>query len=398
MEIFLKLPLNIWTEILDFCDNIDITNLLRTSKFFWNIEIRNYKLFISEKESSLEDINTDSIRFLKTTSLTFLSVKFSSLKKITKLPPNIRELNTIQDLNLDNLDLNNKFPIGVWEIYSIEKLTLRNFNSIRTWPRNVTKLNLKNFEGDFSKLIFPNSLKELTLNISDNLINQLILPDNLEKLILKVNLDNNLGSLPKLPNKLKSLSFSNFNLPEQLPNSLEELILNNKFLIRNLKSFNQIKKFKIITLPSIIILNFTDEIIDHFKKLFSKSIIEEIEIDDRLINCLTYLNNLKKLTLKILQFIFVKSYFIDIIPKLMLKYLKIDFTADRYEFTEDTKFNVFIENEYLEELELTGKNFNCKLKLPNLKKLSLTNFKGDCLISKTMKEIYNNNHRKIYIV
>jgi hypothetical protein len=115
------------------------------------------------------------------------------------------------------------------------------FNQPIELPCSLIHLTHHNYA---SKNIYklPKSLKILELSDDDkDLINNL--PDELEELVLgfKFNL-----KLSNLPNKLKKLTIHNgSNLLDELPNSLEELVINGMCELNNLP--NSIKKIKILS-------------------------------------------------------------------------------------------------------------------------------------------------------
>lgn len=394
---FSDIALNIWTEIFDLLENIDITNLLRVAKFFRTIPIKNYQLTIFNG-FFYDDIDYNSIRFLRATSLKILMIKeYASLEKIIKLPPNIKELITLQNVNnIDNESLNplaNVFPNNIWTNTSIEKLELRNFWIIIDWPKNLTVLTMINYEGIYKKLKFPDTLKELTIEIDYKELKNLTLSENLEKLDLRVKISNynvNLNKCPLLPEKLKSLTISNCTLLDKLPDSLKEL---NLIGIFNIKSFNQVEK---LSLKSTI---FTYPDFNNVDLPFNNSLIKELEIDINInFNFNSILKNFKlnKLILNIINSHFLSPLFVYYISKFELKSLKLNLINKEKDF-----FTCNLALITLEELYLSGNKYILNKanmsNLPNLNKLVLeTDFVGEIYIPETVK-IFINNHRKIYI-
>lgn len=388
----LTISSNIWTEILDFCSNQDITNLLKASKLFWNIDIRNYALYVLY----FSDIDQNSICYQK---ITYLYIKIFDFKNVESLiiPPNLKEIyfNSSEQDN-DNF-YNDIYDNYLSKIKTLTSLSILNINNIKNIPEKLTYLELNNCYCYFSSL--PKTLKTLDLfYVIENiylkfLSNHITLPENLnlEELIIDCySLPQIFLILDNLPSNLKFLNCGNSRLPKQLPEKLEKLIL--KYLI-DLSDLDEssLKNIKKLVIKSEFNEIKNKEILSNFNQL------EELDIDAEWTKIIPISKTLKRLTISF------EKYFLDF----NINY----FDLDNLEYLSlNNKVNatiilINISSKNLTELTLNG-CFDLEEKdvnLPNLKIIRLEEkFEGDIefsdsviIINNKSKEVEEENNEEL---
>lgn len=376
--VFLTLPDDLWTEIIDFCNNITIDKLFRTCRFFREVKIKNYNIIVRK----FSDINQNSINYQRVTSLEvhfdedLIFEKFHNI-----IPPNLRKIK----FNTNNYE--NIYQYYFSRIKTLTSLSLNNSN-ITKYPENLLELELNYCTGNFNN--FPKNLKTLKLSINfdtmiyNNNCSKIIFPNKLEKLKLEcVSSFQGYYYLSDLPSTLKSLECIDFCiLPNQLPERLEELILYNNIDLSKLdeNSFRNIKKL-------VIMINYAT-IISFEKLLYSMDKLEELEISSNLLKELSLPKTLRKLHLNINN---IDDFYLEKFDLNNLTYLFIE-NLDRKSQLE----NIYSEN--LIELVLNGKIIIQNINTPKLKILTLKEeFKGKIIIPKTVTIFrdYSERRKKI---
>lgn len=362
---------DIWIEIIDLLDNKSKIFLLRTSKFFWNIEFRKYYINIDKFHKA----DFTSIRYLKATSLSFESLD-NSLTKIPFLPLNLREF-WLSNKNFSNqISFDNIYQYLITPMKNLTFLYLDQIDYIKEFPENITDLDLNCCRGNFSNL--PKNLKTFIYSFSENQLidyNHLILPDGLENLNIYFG-GNSIRQpkLPKLPSNLKYLVYDNL-VADSLPDNLEKLDITNKNLLFSDKiSFKNIKKLSFNIQGTIHNINYFEDKLSTFEKL------EELEINLVFINGLKLPDTLRKLKLIITNS--EDKLELDLSSLTYLSIKNIENLSNTI-FIEDAYKNIYfiekIKALNLIELNLSGRfNFDTdNLIVPNLKILTLSdNFKG----------------------
>lgn len=293
---FKLIPLVIWSEIIDLLTNKDITNLLRTSKFFRSINIKNYSLKITDYSK----INLVSNRYQQATKLEIIDINSNFNYDCKKL----KELKVFNH-NIKKYSIYYIYFFCLSSFDNLTSLSLTNVRGVNHYPKNLTYLKLDYCTGNFNN--FPKSLKTLDFTCGYNqdedenknmiMFKFMRLPFNLEKLIINYTYISNYIDLPELNNNLKSLECSGFTLPNELPEKLEELVLNKSVLINRSKSdiFKNIKKLKI---DNIFDYNF---IISFEIKFSYLKKLEELDIGYNFIKNLKLPKSLRKLRIIINQ-------------------------------------------------------------------------------------------------
>lgn len=333
MDLISTIASELWTEILFYLNDQDLTSVLNTSNFFRKITLKKYKLRIKAEP----DYN--SIRYKKA-----------------------------KELEVGNLNYNSSI------IYDFE---------IKFYPDNLYKLRLLEYRGKIINL--PITLKEFEYVIGkkDNLssIEDLELSENLEVLILSNFSGSTIIQSPPLPNKLKSLKYTNFTLPEKFPDSLENFYLSGKIISFPLKSFNNVKRL----LFHITQFSRIDNIIEKFQNLLLNSKIIELDTNYDFIKNF----NLPE-TIKILRINIKKTYIGRDLPyREEIKFFYIKDLTIKSIFLKSIESNIIAEN--LEILRLSCGEYKLEknnLYLPKLKKLILdVNFYGSIKLNEKVEII-----------
>lgn len=359
----------IWLEIFNYLENIDITNLLRTYSFFRTIKLKKYNLYI--KEFSKIDFN--SIRYQKATYLLILNIGYY-LKKIPPIPSNLTKVFLLNNKNNDTKYYQNFYKYFLSKIKTLISLSINYISDIKKYPKNLTKLNLNYCSGNMKN--FPKNLKELKYHqmifeYDDNIK----LPDKLEILDIFCNTTIPISTLvPKLPSNLKSLDFTNLQLPNKLPDTLEEIKLYGMIFYKDLDN-NIFKNIRRLTIKSDFEFKVDQEEVIKFQILFDNiNKLEELSTNSFWLSKLKIPNSLRKLKLDL------NDHHLD--SKINLNNITHLYIENRIDPFIDKISSINLIDLTLEGYFMLKKN---KFNTPNLSILRLKDFKGNVTKIKSVK-------------
>lgn len=374
-----KLSSDIWSEILSFLENKDIKALLKTSKFFWNINIKRY--FISVKKFS--NIDQDSIFYKKATNIDIFD--FDLNNNISIIPPNCKNLffrKKSCDLKFDYKNIYDKY---LSQLNNLTSLSLYKIYGINIFPNNINHLSLKYCQYNCD---LPENLERLDLDIAhDNLI-RIKLPKKLKRLYIKIHFDSNVSDvfpirISELPSNLEFLSCDQSSMPDKLPENLKELIYYNDFIDLVELDENIFKHVQKLTLK-VKVHEYNADLEDpaRFKKIIENiNNLEELETDLEWFHNVTLPNSLKKLKLHFSSFNFFDDTYNSFINFNLNNLISISLINHSKDY-----FSCKIIANSLIELTLDGRFILKKFDTPNLKKITLLeNFKGNVNIPKSVK-------------
>lgn len=379
MEIFLELPLDIWSEILSFLENKDIRKLLKTSKFFWNINIKRYFIFVEK----FSNIDQNSILYKKASNINIFD--FDLNNNIPIIPPNCKNL-FLRKKSCDfSFDYKNIYDKYLSQLNNLTSLSLYKIYGINIFPNNIKHLSLQYCQYNCD---LPEDLERLDLDINYDILVRIKLPKRVKKLYIKIHFDNNVSdifpiTISELPLNLEFLSCDQLSLPNKLPESLKELIYHDDFL--DLVEFDEdiFKHLRKLTLRlRVHEYNGDSENLNRFKKIIENiDNLEELETDLEWFHDLDIPNNLKKLKLHFSSFNHFDNTYNSFINFNLNNLTSLSLINDSNNY-----FSSKIIANSLIELTLAGKFILRQFHTPNLKKIILSeNFKGNVNIPKSVK-------------